>query len=75
MQSLDAVTHVVYADEHGLLEDRTGVSVEMHLQDGGKTLKIFVRERPPLDAAAARVSHRKAGRRAFSRITGKHAKP
>lgn len=43
----EKVTRFEVIDETGRYYARWGVSVEPSLQDGGRTLKIFLRLRPP----------------------------
>ncbi len=45
---------IVLVDETGRVYDRTGVNIELSEQDGGLTLKVFVKPTTESDAARAR---------------------
>jgi len=49
-------TRVVVVDETGRVYDRTGVGVEVHIQDDGLTLKVFVTPMPEEQAKVARLA-------------------
>lgn len=47
ISGLDAVTRFEVIDHTGRVMIRYGVTAESHLQDDGRTLKIFLKERVP----------------------------
>lgn len=48
---------IVLVDETGRVYDRTGVSIELHEQDDGLTLKVFVTALPTEEAGKAAADH------------------
>ena len=47
----EMITRVVLSDEEGVVYEKVGLSVMTSLQDGGRTLKIWVKEDNPEAAA------------------------
>ncbi|RAV18375.1 hypothetical protein DQP55_02715 [Mycolicibacterium sp. GF69] len=52
---MSTTNRFVLVDETGRIYDRTGVSVELSEQDGGLTLKVFVK--PTTESAEAKARH------------------